>query len=74
MALLLRQLSRLEKLDADLSRVVELRYFAGLSIAETAGVLDISEPAVKRRWGSARAWLRREMYRSAVGSGDVSPG
>ena len=54
-------LARLDAVDADQCRVVELRYFGGLSIRETAQALEISEPTVKRRWASARAWLRREM-------------
>ena len=41
--------------------VVHLRFFAGLSIDETAKTLDISTPTVKRRWTWARAWLYREM-------------
>jgi len=61
-------LSRLEAVDPDQSRVVELRYFGGLSIEETAALLRISEPTVKRRWSSARAWLRRELRRNAAGS------
>lgn len=50
-------LGRLEQLDARQARVVELRYFAGLSIDETADVLDISAGTVKREWAAARAWL-----------------
>ena len=54
-------LQRLEKLDARQARVVELRYFAGLSIPETAEALGISPATVKREWAAARAWLYREM-------------
>ncbi len=43
------------------ARVVELRYFGGLSIAETAELLDISPVTVKRQWNFARAWLHREL-------------
>ena len=43
------------------ARVVELRYFGGLSIAETAEVLDIAPATVKRHWTFARAWLHREL-------------
>jgi len=43
------------------SRIVELRYFAGLSIPETAEALQVSEGTVKRQWRLARAWLYREM-------------
>jgi RNA polymerase sigma-70 factor, ECF subfamily len=61
-------LSRLEAIDPDQSRVVELRYFGGLSIEETAELLEISAPTVKRRWSSARAWLKRELRGKPIGS------
>lgn len=61
-------LSRLEAIDPDQSRVVELRYFGGLSIEETAELLEISAPTVKRRWSSARAWLKRELRGKPGGS------
>jgi RNA polymerase sigma factor (sigma-70 family) len=54
-------LERLSRLDAQQGRVVELRYFAGLSIEETAEVLKISPATVKRDWQVAKAWLRREI-------------
>ena len=54
-------LTRLSALDAQQARVVELRYFGGLSIRETSQALDISEATVKREWATARAWLHREM-------------
>jgi RNA polymerase sigma factor (TIGR02999 family) len=54
-------LERLAKLDAQQSRIVELRYFGGLTIEETAEFLGISPATVKRSWSSARAWLSREM-------------
>ncbi len=50
-------LERLAELDAEQARIVELRFFGGLSIAETAAVLEIGEATVNRRWASARAWL-----------------
>lgn len=50
-------LERLTKLDAEQARIVELRFFGGLSIEETAAVLEIGEATVNRRWASARAWL-----------------
>ncbi len=50
-------LDDLAKLDPDQVRVVELRYFAGLTIEETAEVLKISPATVKREWATARAWL-----------------
>ncbi len=54
-------LGRLEALDERMARVVECRYFAGLSVEETAGALGISEATVKRDWTTARAWLRRAL-------------
>ncbi len=50
-------LSELETFDPQQSRIVELRYFAGLTIEETAEVLKISPATVKREWSIARAWL-----------------
>jgi RNA polymerase sigma factor (TIGR02999 family) len=57
-------LARLEAMDARQSRVVELRYFGGLTIEETAQVLDVSVVTVKRDWTTARAWLYREVRES----------
>jgi RNA polymerase sigma factor (TIGR02999 family) len=54
-------LNKLAKLDTQQSRVVELRYFAGLSIEDTSECLGVSPATVKRSWASARAWLLREM-------------
>jgi RNA polymerase sigma factor (TIGR02999 family) len=54
-------LTRLAEFDATGARVVELRYFGGLTIEETAEVLDVSPATVKREWASARAWLHREL-------------
>jgi RNA polymerase sigma factor (TIGR02999 family) len=54
-------LSRLEVLDADLARVVEVRFFGGLSIEEAAEALDVSPATIKRRWALAKAWLAREL-------------
>jgi len=54
-------LSRLEALDARQAKVVELRFFAGLSSDETAAVLDCSPATVERDWRTARAWLFREL-------------
>ncbi|MEW6320620.1 MAG: ECF-type sigma factor [Acidobacteriota bacterium] len=56
-------LDRLAALDARQARVVELRYFGGLTVEETAEALDISPATVKREWTLARAWLRRELTR-----------
>ncbi|GAB5401980.1 MAG: ECF-type sigma factor [Aureliella sp.] len=52
-------LDRLEKYDADLARLVQLRYFAGLTIDATAEILGVSPRTTKRNWAFARAWLRR---------------
>ncbi|MCC7337314.1 MAG: sigma-70 family RNA polymerase sigma factor [Pirellulaceae bacterium] len=54
-------LTKLESEDADLARLVELRYFTGLTVDQTAEMLDVSPRTVKRNWAYARAWLRREM-------------
>ncbi|HEX7138175.1 MAG TPA: ECF-type sigma factor [Vicinamibacterales bacterium] len=54
-------LERLEQIDAEQARIVELRYFAGLSIEETADAMGISPATLKRRWSLARAWLFREL-------------
>jgi RNA polymerase sigma factor (TIGR02999 family) len=59
-------LSRLEELDPQQARIVELRYFSGFSIEDTADVLGISPTTVKRDWRAAKAWLRHEL-----GKGDV---
>jgi RNA polymerase sigma-70 factor, ECF subfamily len=56
-------LSALEALDPQKSRIVELRYFAGLTIEETAETLSLSTATIKRDWTLARAWLRREVLR-----------
>jgi RNA polymerase sigma-70 factor (ECF subfamily) len=58
-------LEALHAIDPRKSRIVELRYFAGLSIEDTAKVLDISTITVNRDWRLARAWLSREMKRNA---------
>ncbi len=50
-------LARLAELDPQKSRVVELRFFGGLSVEETAEVLGVSAPTVKRQWRMAKAWL-----------------
>ncbi len=52
---------RLEALDPRQGRIVELRFFAGMSVEEIAEVMHISTPTVKREWTSAKAWLHREL-------------
>jgi len=54
-------LERLEKIDPEQARIVELRFFGGLSIEEAADALTISPATLKRRWALARAWLFREL-------------
>jgi RNA polymerase sigma factor (TIGR02999 family) len=54
-------LKKLEVIDARKSQIVELRFFGGLSVDETAEFLRISPPTVARDWKLAKAWLRREM-------------
>jgi RNA polymerase sigma factor (TIGR02999 family) len=54
-------LNRLANLDPQQSRLIELRFFGGLSIEETSEVLSISPATVKREWATARAWLQRDM-------------
>jgi RNA polymerase sigma-70 factor, ECF subfamily len=54
-------LTRLNALDERQAKIVEMRYFGGLTIEETAQVLDISDATVKREWTLARAWLKREL-------------
>ena len=62
-------LTQLETLDADKCRVVELRFFGGLTIEETAVALDISTATVKRHWQAARVWLYE-----ALGDHDLADG
>jgi len=54
-------LTRLAELDEQQSRVVELRFFSGLTVEETAEVMGISPATVKRDWSMAKAWLHREL-------------
>jgi len=54
-------LTRLEQIDPEQARIVELRYFMGLGIEEAATALGISPATLKRRWAMARAWLFREL-------------
>jgi RNA polymerase sigma factor (sigma-70 family) len=54
-------LTRLQQIDEPQGRIVELRYFGGLTLEETASVVGISLASVKREWAMARAWLRREL-------------
>jgi RNA polymerase sigma factor (TIGR02999 family) len=56
-------LKRLERLDPPQGQIVELRFFGGLTVEEIAEVMAVSPATVKREWGTARAWLRRELSR-----------
>ena len=58
-------LTRLTAMDPRQGQVVELRFFGGLSVDETAAVLRVSAGTVKREWRSAKAWLHKEITRSA---------
>jgi RNA polymerase sigma factor (TIGR02999 family) len=57
-------LQRLEQIDARQAQIVEMRYFGGLTVEQTAEAVGISEATVKREWTLARAWLRRELGKS----------
>ena len=54
-------LTKLAAIDRQQAQIVELRFFSGLSVEETAAALGISPRTVKRDWSVARAWLRREI-------------
>lgn len=62
-------LEKLEKVDPKLAEIVTLRFFLGMTIAETAAALDISPATVKREWEFARLWLYQELQRR----GELSP-
>ena len=57
-------LERLAELDPQKSRIVELRFFGGLSVEETAEVIGVSAPTVKRQWRMAKAWLYGQVQKS----------
>jgi RNA polymerase sigma factor (sigma-70 family) len=59
-------LDRLEKIDQQQGKVVELRYFGGLTIDEVAEVLGVTSATVKRDWTMAKAWLMRELRVQSV--------
>jgi RNA polymerase sigma factor (TIGR02999 family) len=61
-------LSALATFDARMGQVVELRFFGGLTVEETAEVLNVSPETVMRDWKTAKAWLLREIRRHATGS------
>lgn len=57
-------LKKLEAIDVEKNRMVELRFFTGLSVEETAHVMGMSSRTIKRQWRTTRAWLRREIAAS----------
>ena len=63
-----RALQKLEALDPDAARLVELRFFAGLTIDETALALEVSPATVKREWAVVKGWLHRELTGGADGT------
>lgn len=67
-------LIKLTALDPDLARLVELRFFGGLSIEETAAIMHVGTATVKRSWSSARAFLRRELKGVVSDAGAVGTG
>jgi DNA-directed RNA polymerase specialized sigma24 family protein len=58
-------LSRLQEVEPEYARLVELRFFGGLTLEEAGEVLQVSPATAKRRWVAAKAWLYRELTRSA---------
>jgi RNA polymerase sigma-70 factor (ECF subfamily) len=67
-------LQRLTALDSSLAHIVELRYFGGLTVEETAEVVGVSPATIKRQWSMARAWLKRALaHERATGSDDTAP-
>ena len=62
-----RALQKLEQQDPDQGRIVELRFFGGLTVEETAAVVGVSPATVKRDWALAKGWLYREL------TGDAPP-
>lgn len=67
-------LTSLAALDPRLAKVVELRFFGGLTVEETAQTLEVSPTTVKREWRTARAWLNDRLATSAPQPGESQPG
>jgi RNA polymerase sigma factor (sigma-70 family) len=61
-------MNALARLDPRKVQVVEMRFFGGLSVEETAEVLKVSTVTVKRDWRAARTWLYRELTRATTGA------
>jgi RNA polymerase sigma factor (TIGR02999 family) len=68
-----RALDALERVDARKCRVVDMRFFSGMSVEETATALGVSPDTVKRDWRLAKLWLQRELARSGPTPGDTPP-
>ena len=66
-------LTRLEQMDPQKARIVLLRYFAGLTIEETAAAMELSTATVKNEWAFARAWLHDVLRRADTASDDDRP-
>jgi len=58
-------LKELEEIDPQQSRIIELRYFGGLTIEEAAGAMSLSPATIKREWTTARAWLYRKLNKAS---------
>ncbi len=65
-------LNRLEELDPRQAQIVELRFFGGLTVEETASVIEVSPETVKREWRTARLWLARELNEQSKHGGSRS--
>jgi len=66
-----RALRKLELLDPDQARIIELRFFGGLTVEETAAALGVSPATIKREWAVAKAWLHRELANRQPGEDDA---
>ena len=66
-------LTRLAALDPELAHIVELRYFGGLTVEETAEAVGSSPATVKRQWAMARAWLKRVIDSASDDGPDARP-
>jgi RNA polymerase sigma factor (TIGR02999 family) len=66
-------LTRLATFDPEQARIVELRYFGGLTVEETADVVGVSPATVKRQWAMARAWLKRAVDAAPDEGADAHP-
>lgn len=62
-----RALCKLERLDPDQARIIELRFFGGLTVEETAAALGVSPATIKREWAIAKGWLHRELTNGSTG-------